>query len=153
MLSFLCRNDDLRAMREHQSRDAPLIPDEKRVNLWSKVAGCNATARNGRIAASENEAMNWGLGEKRVPQRVTNGRLEIEREGAIAYLEYSVSGDILELAHTEVPEKLRRKGLAAQLAQAALDWAREQKLKVDVVCPIVQDFIKKHPEYADLVMH
>ena len=98
--------------------------------------------------------MNWGLGrEKRVPQRVTNGRLEIEEGGEVAYLEYSVSGDVLELTHTEVPEKLRRRGLAGQLARAALDWAREQKLKVDVVCPIVQDFITKHPEYADLVMH
>ena len=96
----------------------------------------------------------WGFqGEKAAPQKVTTGRLEIERDGAVAYLEYSLGGGVLELTHTEVPEKLRRQGLAAELVKAALEWAREQKWKVDVVCPIAQDYISKHPEYADLVLH
>jgi len=40
-------------------------------------------------------------------QKVTSGRFEIERDGAVAYLEYSIAGKILGLIHTEVPEKLR----------------------------------------------
>ena len=46
-------------------------------------------------------------------QAVTTGRFEIERNGEIAYLEYSLSGDVLELIHTEVPKKLRGMGLAS----------------------------------------
>src|SRR5436190_11992248 len=86
------------------------------------------------------------------PQKVTSGRFEIERDGAVAYLEYSLDGNVLELIHTEVPEKLRRMGLASSLAENALSWARQHHLKVDVVCPIVQDYIAKHPEYSELVL-
>jgi len=86
-------------------------------------------------------------------QKVTTGRLEIERNGEVAYLEYSLGGNVLELIHTEVPEKLRGLGLASELAETALKWARENNLKVDVVCPIVKDYIAKHPEYSDLVLH
>ncbi|HZI57299.1 MAG TPA: GNAT family N-acetyltransferase [Verrucomicrobiae bacterium] len=87
------------------------------------------------------------------PQQVTNGRFEIERDGHIAYLEYTLSGKVLQLIHSEVPEALRGKGLASALAQSALELAREEGLKVDVICPLVTAYIEKHPEYADLVMH
>ena len=88
----------------------------------------------------------------RAPQKVTSGRFEIERDGEIAYLEYTIAGDILELIETIVPEKLRHQGLAATLAQTGLQYARDHKLKVDVICPLVQGFVSKHPEYADLIM-
>lgn len=87
-----------------------------------------------------------------VQQEVTYGRFEIARDGEVAYLEYSLSGNILELIHTEVPEKLRGHGLASALSENALVWAREKQLKVDIVCPRVKEYVSKHPEYADLVM-
>ena len=89
----------------------------------------------------------------RTPQKVTTGRFEIERDGEVAYLDYSLAGNILELSHTEIPEKLRHTGLASSLAETALRWAREHNLKVDIVCPTVQQYIAKHPEYSDLVVH
>jgi hypothetical protein len=63
-------------------------------------------------------------------QKVTTGRFEIERNGEVAHLEYSLSGNILELTHTEVPEKLRHMDLASDLAKSALDWAREHHLRL-----------------------
>jgi predicted GNAT family acetyltransferase len=89
----------------------------------------------------------------RAQQKVTTGRFEIERNGETAYLEYSLAGNILVLSHTEIPEKLRHLGLASALAETGLRWARERKLKVDIVCPSVQQYVAKHPEYADLVVH
>jgi len=99
--------------------------------------------------------MTWSVFRRKpLPQQqVTYGRFEIEHDGAVAYLEYSLSGNVLELIHTEVPEKLRHKGLSAFLARDALNWAREHGLKVDIVCPIVREYVSAHPEYADLVMH
>jgi predicted GNAT family acetyltransferase len=96
----------------------------------------------------------WGIFRRkaRLQQKVTTGRFEIERNGEIAYLEYSLSGNVLALMHTEVPEKLRGLGLASSLAETALHWAHENNLKVDVVCPSVQAYMVKHPEYSDLVM-
>jgi predicted GNAT family acetyltransferase len=86
-------------------------------------------------------------------QRVVSGRFEIDRDGQTAFLEYNLAGNVLQLIHTEVPAALQRRGLASELAQSALDWARERGLKVDVICESVAAYIKKHPEYADLVLH
>jgi predicted GNAT family acetyltransferase len=88
----------------------------------------------------------------RPPQKVTTGRFEIERNGEGAFLEYTLAGNILELTHTEVPEKLRHMGLASSLAETALNWAREHNLKVDIVRDTVRHYVGEHPEYSDLVM-
>ena len=97
----------------------------------------------------------WGIFRRKPQpqQEVTTGRFEIERDGEVADLEYSMGGGVLTLIHTEVPEKLRGMGLASSLAETALQWARENNLKIDVLCPIVQDYVAKHPEYSDLVLH
>jgi predicted GNAT family acetyltransferase len=86
-------------------------------------------------------------------QKVTTGRFEIELSGQVAYLEYSLTGFILELIHTEVPEELRHLGLASALAEYALQWARENNLKVDIICPTVRRYVEQHPEYSNLELH
>lgn len=87
------------------------------------------------------------------PEQVTNGRFEIEQDGHTAYLEYNLAGKVLQLIHSEVPEALRGRGLATELARSALEWAREHGVKVDVICPSVAAYIQKHPEYSDLLLH
>lgn len=86
-------------------------------------------------------------------EEVTTGRFEIEQDGKIAYLEYSLSENVIELTHTHVPESLRGRGLASELAETALNWARERNLKADIICPWVQKFVAQHPEYSHLVLH
>jgi uncharacterized protein len=96
----------------------------------------------------------WGILSRKAqtPQKVITGRFEIERDGEVAYLEYSMTGSVLGLIHTEVPDKLRGLGLASSLAETALQYARENNLKVDVICPSVLDYLAKHPKYSDLVL-
>lgn len=81
------------------------------------------------------------------------GRFEIEQNGHIASLEYNIAGNVLQLIHTEVPKELQGLGLASELAQEALEWAREHGARVDVICEFVADYLKKHPEYSHLVLH
>jgi uncharacterized protein len=90
--------------------------------------------------------------KKPAPQLVTTGRFELERDGHVASLQYTVAGHVLALLHTEIPDALRGSGIASTLAQTALDWARDHHLKVDVVCPFVDAFLETHPEYSDLVL-
>jgi predicted GNAT family acetyltransferase len=89
---------------------------------------------------------------KPLSQLSTNGRFELERDGHVAHLDYNLTGKVLQLIHTEVPEPLRGKGMATALAESALQWAREHEVKVDVICPSVAAYLAKHPEYSDLVM-
>lgn len=53
--------------------------------------------------------------------------------------------------HTEVDDAYEGQGLAAILVARALDDTRASGLRVIPMCPYVKQFVRKHPEYADLV--
>ena len=90
--------------------------------------------------------------KSRTPTIVHSGRFELEQAGHIATLEYTLSGNILTLIETEVPPALRGSGIAGELAKNALDWARANHKKIDVVCPFVAGYLRKHSEYSDLLL-
>ena len=52
--------------------------------------------------------------------------------------------------HTEVPEELSGRGLAAEIVRTALQHARERKLTVVPQCAYVASYIKRNPEYGEL---
>jgi uncharacterized protein len=78
-------------------------------------------------------------------------RFELLVNGLLALLTYRRLGGRIVFDHTEVPQVLEGKGLAARLAQVALNFARANHLRVVPLCPYVSSFIQKHPEYQDLV--
>jgi uncharacterized protein len=83
---------------------------------------------------------------------VSRSRFELEESGETAYLEFDLdSAGWITLLHTEVPEPLRGRGIAGTLAKTGLEYARDNNLKVDVVCPRVANYISKHPEFQGLV--
>ena len=65
--------------------------------------------------------------------------------------EYQRDAGTLTVMHTEVPTELNGKGIGSALVRGLLDIARTEKLKVVPRCPFMAAFIKRHPEYADLV--
>ena len=75
----------------------------------------------------------------------------IELGGQIAVLNYELSPGVMDITHTGVPEVFRRRGIAAKLTRAALESARAEGLAVIPSCPYVADYIRRTPEYADLV--
>jgi uncharacterized protein len=79
-------------------------------------------------------------------------RFELEEDGETAYLEFELdNAGWITLWHTEVPEALRGRGIAGMLAKTALEYARDRQLKVDVVCPLVANYVSKNPEFQALV--
>ena len=86
-----------------------------------------------------------------VENNQSNHRFELRVGEHVAFLTYRLSGATIHLNHTEVPEALRGQGMGDRLAHAALEYAREHGLTVAPICPFVQAYIKKHPEYAALV--
>jgi len=82
----------------------------------------------------------------------TMSRFELEEDGETAYLEFELDNvGWITLWHTEVPQALRGRGIAGMLAKTALEYARDNKLKVDVVCPLVANYVSKNPEFQALV--
>ncbi len=78
-------------------------------------------------------------------------RFTVNLDGATALLTYMQQGDTIYFIHTEVPAAMEGKGVGGQLAKAGLEYARENQLKVVARCPFVAAYLKRHPEYADLV--
>src|SRR3954451_7517521 len=73
---------------------------------------------------------------------VSRSRFEFEENGEVAYLEFDLDGSgWMTLWHTEVPPAMRGHGVADMLARTALEYARDNKLKLDVICPIALNFI------------
>ena len=69
--------------------------------------------------------------------------------GVFAYRERPGNG--LVLLHTEVDDAVEGKGVGSRLAAGALDDVRRRGLTVVPLCPFVSAYLKRHPEYADLV--
>ena len=70
-------------------------------------------------------------------------------EVAAAY--YRLRDGAIVFTHTEVPPALEGKGVGTAIARYALDDARHRGLAVVPFCPFIAAFIRRHPEYEDLV--
>ncbi len=79
-------------------------------------------------------------------------RFEDQTGDGPSFLSYTFEGDCVVFDHTFVPDALRGRGIAAKLARAALEEARQRRWKVVPRCSYVAAFINRHPEFADLVV-
>lgn len=55
------------------------------------------------------------------------------------------------IVHTETADGFEGQGLAGELVTALLDEIRDEGLGLLPICPYVQSYLGKHPQYADLV--
>jgi uncharacterized protein len=78
-------------------------------------------------------------------------RFELTVEGDIAFANYRLTPRAVVITHTETPRRLRGRGSASELITGALDLIRADGGKVIAGCDFVVDYLRKHPEYADLV--
>jgi predicted GNAT family acetyltransferase len=79
---------------------------------------------------------------------------EITVGGEVAGLmTYEERGDRIAIMHTEVSDRYEGQGLASRLAAFALDDIRQLGQTVVPVCPYLTSYLRRHPEYADLVAH
>ena len=79
------------------------------------------------------------------------GRFELDAEGAVAFANYRLAPGVVVITHTETPRALRGRGVASELVQGALQLIRADGSKVVAGCGFVVDYLRKHPEFADLV--
>lgn len=87
------------------------------------------------------------LSEIEVVNNTENKQFEIRRNDLIAKIPYNIKDDSIGLLQTHVPDEWRGKGLAKKLAECALNYAKENNLRVIPYCPFVAEYIEKHPEW------
>lgn len=79
-------------------------------------------------------------------------RFEADLDGQLAVVEYIDRGQRIVYTHTEVPRGHEGQGIGSQLARHVLDYARAAGKTVLPLCPYIGAYIRRHPEYHDLVL-
>ena len=69
----------------------------------------------------------------------------------VGELIYRARDGVVTLIHTEVAPEFEGHGLGDQLVAHVLDDVRASGRRIVPVCPFVSAYLRRHPEYQDLV--
>jgi molybdenum cofactor cytidylyltransferase len=73
-------------------------------------------------------------------------------DGDVAgFINYRDLPDHLVLVHTEVKPEYDGQGIGSALVRQALDQIRERGRSIVPQCPFVAAYLRRHPDYQDLV--
>jgi uncharacterized protein len=78
-------------------------------------------------------------------------RFELAVDGDLAFANHHRTPSAVVITHTETPRALRGRGIASEVVDGALQLIRADEAKVVAGCGFVVDYLRKHPEFADLV--
>jgi predicted GNAT family acetyltransferase len=76
---------------------------------------------------------------------------ELHAGSETAVITYRLAPNRITFIHTRVPDALSGMGVAGRMAGYVLEDARARGLEVVPICPYVAGFIRRHPQYLDLV--
>lgn len=69
----------------------------------------------------------------------------------VGFAEYQLTDELYVFTHTEVDRAHEGRGVGGALARAALDHVRrEGTRRVLPICPFIESWMARHPEYASL---
>jgi uncharacterized protein len=77
-------------------------------------------------------------------------RFETRIEGQLSKLDYLLDGDTIVMTHVGVYPEHRGQGVAGKLTQVALEYAKENSLRVIPMCPYIASYIRRNRQYLEL---
>ena len=86
------------------------------------------------------------MADLKIDNNALLSRFESLVNGELALLDYRIEEDTISLLYVEVPEEEQGRGIASKLTQAALKFARDNKLTVVPHCPFIASYVRRHPE-------
>ncbi len=79
-------------------------------------------------------------------------RYEMEIDGHVAYANYRIDGEIINIDYVFAPEELRGSGAAGKLMEEIARMARDKKMKILPICGYASVWLRRSKEYRDLVV-
>ncbi len=79
------------------------------------------------------------------------GRYEMDEQGQTSWADYRETDGRLYIDHVESPPALRGTGAAGRLMKALAQDARERDLKITPICGYAAAWLRRSPDYRDLV--
>jgi predicted GNAT family acetyltransferase len=89
--------------------------------------------------------------EINVIHNMEHNSFEVHLDSYTAQLNYRMSGDTIIFTHTGVPSALEGRGIGSLLVKTGLEYAKNNKLKIQSLCWFVDKYIMRHTEYQQLV--
>lgn len=85
-------------------------------------------------------------------QRGGNGMFYVQVDGAVlARMTYSEpDAATMVIEHTEVDDEIRHENVGYEMVRAAVQYARNRRLKIVPLCPFVKSVFAKKPDYRDV---
>jgi predicted GNAT family acetyltransferase len=78
-----------------------------------------------------------------------SNRFEIHEGGRVAYVEYRIHDNAIDILHTIVPIVLENRGIGSALVQATYDWGRAEGLRPLATCSFAIAWLRRHPETVE----
>ena len=91
------------------------------------------------------------LNKIQVTHNTAENRFETVIEGYPGQANYILDGKNFVITHVGVHPALRGQGVAAKIVEASLDYARQNSLRVIPMCSYAAAYMRRHPEYAELM--
>ncbi len=67
------------------------------------------------------------------------------------FVAYELTDDAIMILHTQVDDAFEGQGVGSSMTRQVLDLVRaDGELKVTVLCPFVNAWIRRHPDYQEL---
>jgi predicted GNAT family acetyltransferase len=86
-----------------------------------------------------------------VEHDLAGGRFHAAIGGLEGECLYRRVGEVMQIVHTEVDPRLRSRGVAAALVEAAFAYARQEGLRVLPLCSYVRAWVRRHPAVHPLL--
>jgi uncharacterized protein len=77
---------------------------------------------------------------------IHSGKVAFAYPEGEAYMEYEITGDILTVMHTRVPEELGGRGIAGKLAEEVAAFAKAKSFTLKSECSYMTGWLQKHPQ-------
>lgn len=87
--------------------------------------------------------------QRRIVHNKERQQFEYTEDGLTAYVAYEEIPRGIDFIATFVPDALQGRGIGSVLAEYALEYAREHRLRVKATCPFIRDYMEKHNESAE----
>ena len=95
--------------------------------------------------------MDLNIENLEVTHNPAENRFEIWIDGQLSKLDYNHHDNTIVMMHVGVYPDHRGIGIAGKLTRVALEYAKEKSLRVIPMCSYVAAYIRKHPQYMDLM--
>jgi len=86
-------------------------------------------------------------------QNETSKRFELDIDRQLSVIGYTIkkSTNQIFLIHTEVARQIQGSGIGNKIVKESLDIIRTKGYHLVPLCPFVVAYLKRHPEYHDLI--